>query len=176
MTSGLPAANGGAATPSRWPIKSPHWFIRGERCRQASPRHSGPRLIHSPLSASSPSIPLSDRGLFYMHTHEHVTKNAHSHTNAEHLITLLTICRVLIETPLSPGSTCIPSLIISEGAFGEGRDGGGGGRRELPRTPPVPTQLSTDPIEINFAAMCWCTDECSGSSRGPLPSFQRYNI
>lgn len=96
----------------------------------------------------------------------------HTHTNAEHLITLLTICGVLIETPPSPSSTCIPSLIISEGAFGGSRvvavvvvEGG---------EPPEPPLLTL--TEINIAAICCRWAESSGAqvwfSRGLLPSFQ----
>lgn len=75
-----------------------------------------------------------------MHTHEHM----HAHTNAVHHITVLIICRVLIESPLSPSCTCISSLIISQGAFGgaEGEDS------------QVPSCTSTDLTEWTFAAGC----------------------
>lgn len=68
------------------------------------------------------------------HTHEPMQKTharTHAHINAVYLITLLLICRALIENPLSLSSTCIPSLIISQGAFGGRREGDGDGRRGL---------------------------------------------
>lgn len=168
MTPRLPAGPHSVPTPSRWPIKNPPSNIQGEWCYQASPCHGS--FTARSLPPAPPSCWATGVSTTCIHTNtwENTHTQTHTHTNAEHLISLLTICRVLIETPLSPSSTCIPSLIISEGAFGEGSDGGGGGRGAPPSLPRWPSCASTDVIEINFAAMC-----CF--SRSLLPSFQRGN-
>lgn len=64
------------------------------------------------------------------------TCKKHMHTRTHKRSTpyySLLICRALIETPLSPSCTCIPSLIISQGAFG-GKKRGGWWWKESPVT------------------------------------------
>lgn len=140
MTPRFPAVNHSVATWSRWPIKNPWANAQWELCSEGPPRHSLPQLIHSFFTSHFLSIfciMLSDRGLSTTHGHTYTwthTKNTctHARMNAVQLITLLLICRALIETPLSPSCTCISSLIFCQGAFGGRREGDGDGRRGLP--------------------------------------------
>lgn len=91
----------------------------------------------------------------HMNTWEKNTcTHTHTHPRGTPYYSLL-ICRALIETPLSPSCTCIPSLIISQGAFGGRTEGDGGGRRGLPSLVWQASCTSTDLTELNLAAS-WC--------------------
>lgn len=73
----------------------------------------------------------------WTHTHMNTCKK-HMHTRTHKWSTAyysLLICRALIETPLSPSHTCIPSLIISQGAFGGRREGGWWRKDRTPESP-----------------------------------------
>lgn len=166
MTPRSPAVNHTVVTRSRWPIKNPRANTQSQLCSEGPPRHSLPLRFHSsfplPFSASRWAT-----GVFspHMDTHTHMnTCKKHMHTRTHKRRTAyysLLICRALIETPLSPSHTCIPSLIISQGAFGGRREGDGGGWRGLLSLLWQASCTSTDLTELNLAAS-WCPP--------PLPS------
>lgn len=69
----------------------------------------------------------AERQVFFQHKLKNTRAHTHTHKCSPPYYSLL-ICRALIETPpLSQSYTYIPSLIISEGAFGRSKGGGGWG-------------------------------------------------
>lgn len=110
-----------------------------------------PRVFHTTVFFTDlfPFRPLhhAERQGSFHHACSHIHMNTckkHMHTRTHKRSTpyySLLICRALIETPLSLSRTCIPSLIISQGAFGGRGRRGGWWREERTLESPVTGQL-----------------------------------
>lgn len=161
MTPRSPAGNHTVVTRSRWPIKKSFGQISNQSCALRVHHATDCHCFFTALFPFPFSPSYWATGVFSphmdVHAHEHMQKkrmHAHTHQRSTPYYSLL-ICRALIETPLSPSCTCIPSLIISQGAFVGRTEGDGGRRRGLPSLLWQATCTSTDLAEFNLAAS-WC--------------------